>query len=205
MFRKLFIALSIAAITAFLTPQVALAEMDQDQRGSDLSSPCQRQVLADDFGDQRASNSWSPCQLQGLRDDFHDQRASDFWPWSSCQLQGLADDFRDQRASGSWSICQLQGLPDDFRDQRASAPWAPCQLQRPADDFHDQRASAVLLPGSAGDYAPFKFHSLPRQYQMPIRVPRKIFKVSITLTHVAGGNRAPPASRRRPDLGSRHS
>jgi hypothetical protein len=124
MFRKLFIALSIAAITAFLTPQIALAEMDHnhDQRASDPRSPCQLQGLADDFRDQRASDSWSPCEPQGLADVFRDQRAND---WSLCQLQGFADDFRDQRAIDSRSTCRLQGLADDFRDQRASAPWSP--------------------------------------------------------------------------------
>jgi hypothetical protein len=76
MIRKLFIALSIAAITAFLTPQIALAEMDHDQRASD---------------------PWPPCQLQGSADDCRDQRASD--PWCRCKPPGLADDFRDRRSS----------------------------------------------------------------------------------------------------------
>ena len=101
MFRKLFIALSIAAIAAFLTLQIALAEMDRDH----------------DQG-QRASDPWPPCQLQGPADDFRDQRASD--SWSACWLQGPADDFRDQRASNPWCRCQLPGLADDFRDRRSS-------------------------------------------------------------------------------------
>jgi hypothetical protein len=99
MFRKLFIAVSIAAITVFLTSQIALAEMDHDH-------------------DQSASDPRSPCQLQGPADDFHDQSASD--PWSSCQLPGLADGSRDQRASNPWCRCQLPGLADDFRDGRSS-------------------------------------------------------------------------------------
>jgi hypothetical protein len=97
MFRKLFIALSIAANTAFLTSQIALAEMDHDQRASDPWPPCQLQGPADDFRDQRASDSWSTCRLQGLPDDSRDQRASN--PWCRCQLPGLADDFRDRRSS----------------------------------------------------------------------------------------------------------
>jgi hypothetical protein len=97
MFRKLFIALSIAAITAFLTPQFALAEMDHDQRASDLLSICQLQAPADDFRDQRASDPWSTCRLQGLPDDSRDQRAGN--PRCRCQPQGLAGDFRDRRSS----------------------------------------------------------------------------------------------------------
>jgi hypothetical protein len=80
MFRKLFIALSIAAITAFLTPQIALAEMDRDHNQG-----------------QRASDPWPPCRLQGPAVDIRDQRASD--SWSACRLQGPADDFRDRRSS----------------------------------------------------------------------------------------------------------
>jgi len=63
----------------------------------------------------------------------------------------------------------------------------------------------ILLLGSAGDYATFKFKPLPRQYPMATRGVCKIFKASITLTHAAGDNRAPPASRRRPGLDSRRS
>jgi hypothetical protein len=55
MFRKFSIALSIAVITAFLTPKIALAKMDNDH-------------------DQRASDSRSSSQLQDLADDFRDHR-----------------------------------------------------------------------------------------------------------------------------------
>jgi hypothetical protein len=92
MFRKLFIALSIAAITAFLTPQIALAEMDRDHKQG-----------------QRASDSWSACQLPGPADDIRDQRASN--PWCRCQLPGLSDDFRDRRSSPDVTMTTSPGSP----------------------------------------------------------------------------------------------